>query len=382
MTLRPLAVAALSLLLFPALAHSAELTTANSKVKLKVGGFFYGAAHYDTNAGGSRPWLITVTEDSGRGSFSVDPYGTRLNFGIESQLENEAEAKGFLELDWGTVTSPRLRHAYVSLDFKNAVGLLVGQYWLPNMPIIPETFSPNAMLRQGNTWARTPQVSLFRTFGPVKGMLTLATSTGVTGSISQASTNTAKYALMEHALPAAIGQVAYQINPKSFVALAGGAWQPMVGYSNAEGPQSTKLTSWYSEAATQLGFGKLSLGAKFWYGQGAGLGTGVGQSIVMNDQNEATGITSMGGLASAKYAFHPKFSASLYAGIDDPEDTVEGVNLAIRRNLTVGGTAVYTAIEGGTLGLEVMNVTTTMYAGGNESPNNDTRASLVARYAF
>lgn len=382
MTLRPLTVAALSLLLFPALAHSLELTPPDAKVKLKVGGFLYGAAHFDQNAAGSRPWLITVTEESGRSGFSVEPYGTRLNFGVESKLEGTGEAKGFLELDWGTVSSPRLRHAYVSIDFQDTVGVLVGQYWLPNLPILPESYSPNALLRQGNAWARTPQLSVFRNFGPVKAMVTLAPTTGVTGSILQASTNTAKYALMEHALPAAIAQVAYQLNPKSFIALAGGAWQPMVGFTGASGPESTSLTSWYSEAATSLGFGKLTLGGKVWYGQGAGLGTGVGQSIVMNDANEAFGITSMGGLASAKYAFHPRFTAGLYAGFDDPQDTVEGVNLGIRSNLVLGGTAGFHVIDGGTLGLEVMHVNTNTFAGGTEAPSRDTRGSLIARYSF
>ena len=382
MSLRKLAVAVVSAVLVPTLAFAAEIPTGNDKLKVKVGGFLYGAAHYDQNQSASRPWLITVTEDTNRGGFSVDPYGSRFNFGIESQLQDDAQAKGFIELDWGTVSSPRLRHAYVALDFKDAVGVLVGQYWLPNLPILPETFSPNAMRMQGNAWNRSPQISLFRNFGPVKAMLTAASANAVTGGIVQGADNTSKYALQEQASPAGFLQLAYQINPKSVIAIAGGAWQPTVGFTGAEGPQTTKLTSWYSEIGTSVGFGKASLAAKAWYGVGAGLGTGINQSIVMNAENQATGIASMGGIASAKYAFNPKFSASLYTGLDDPQDQVDGVNLKIRRNLVVGGTAAYQVIEGGTLGLEVMNVTTTNLIAGENVPCNDARGSLIARYAF
>ncbi len=382
MSIRTLAAAIVSAVLVPTLALAADIPTGNENLKVKVGGFLYGAAHYDQNQSASRPWLISVSEDSSRGGFSVEPYGSRFNFGIESQLQENAQAKGFIEMDWGTITAPRLRHAYVSLDFKDAVGVLVGQYWLPNLPILPETFSPNAMRMQGNAWNRSPQLSLFRNFGPVKAMLTAASASAVTGGIVQGADNTAKYALLEQSAPAGFLQLAYQINPRSVVAVAAGAWQPTIGFTGAEGAQSVKLTSWYSEIGTSVGFGGATLAAKAWYGVGAGLGTGINQSIVMNAQNQATGITSMGGIASAKYAFSPKFSASLYAGLDDPQDEVDGVTLRIRRNLVFGGTAGYQVIEGGTLGVEVMNVTTTNLIAGEDVACNDARGSIIARYAF
>jgi len=112
------------------------------------------------------------------------------------------------------------------------------------------------------------------------------------------------------------------------------------------------------------------------------LNSGAGQALVVNAENDVTGIPALGGMLSAKYAFSPKFNASLYAGNEDPDDQVDGVNVTIQRNLTFGGTLGYALVDNAILGLEVMNVSTTMTTPAGAEDCNDLRSSLVARYSF
>lgn len=389
-------LAAVLALALPAVSAASELTNVESaKFKVKIGGFFYGMAHFDTNEGGSRPWLIVVDKKSNRGAFHVDPFGTRLNIGVESQIADSAVAKGFIEFDWGLngtstvgMFLPRLRHAYAAIEMANAVNILVGQFWLPNQVLVVDTFSPNNFLRQGNTWSRTPQLAVSKSFGPVKAALMLASTTGVTGSVSGVPSTLAG-ALVEHPLPAAFAQLTYNVMPKSWIAVTGGVAQPTVGFARAAGaptdtvvPDASGFTSIYADAATQLAFGPLTVGGKVAYGVGAGLGLGVGQSLVIDAENKAQGIPALAASISAKYTILPTLSLAAYFGIDDPTDVVAERSLAIRSNRTVGGVLTWTAVEGGVLGLEVMNVSTLRNVGTGFSTVGDLRASLVARYSF
>ena len=381
MTCRPLAV--LLLLALPTTASALELTTPDARVKLTVSGFLHGAAHADTNAAAGRPWLVTVGDETGRGGFSLDPYGSRLSFGVESRLDAaaEAKAKGVVELDWGSVATPRLRHAYVSIEGQG-LGVLVGQYWLPNLPISGDTFSPNGLVRQGNTYTRTPQLTVFRSFGPVKAMLTAATAGALTGTVVQRAEDTAKYSVVESALPAGFLQRAWQFAPKRTGALAGGAWRPTVGWTDGGELRTQRYTSLYAEAGANIGAGPLTFSTKLWTGRGGGLGSAVGQSVAMRDDGTAHPILSRGAMLSGRWAVTERLAASLYAGLDDPEDEVAGVAVPIRHNRVLGGTATLSVTEGGLVGAELMNVRTLMTTGAGKVPFFDTRLSLFARYSF
>lgn len=370
-----------ALLILPCTAFGADLVS-NESLKVKLGGFFYGAAHYDTNASATRPWLITVAGDSDRAAFSADPYGTRLNLSVESQAKETVQARGFVEMDWGTVTSPRLRHAYVSVDVPNVVGVLVGQYWLPNLPVNADTFSPNYMNKQGNAWSRTPQLTLFRNFGSLKAMVTVAQASAVAGSITRAPGIAGTYAYAEQALPVGFVQLAYSLNAKSFVSASAGTSRLLAAYSGTDLPSTTDAVTSYADVGTNLAFGNFSGGAKLFYSRGLGLGTGVGQSLVVDSAGEAAVVPSYGGIVSTKYAFTPAVFAAAYAGLDNPADTVRGVALPIRRNFTVGGNVGWNAVDGAQLALEVMRVATVNSTTAGAVTSSDVRGSLVGRYNF
>lgn len=379
-------LAALLALSLPAASQASELVNAEaSKFKVTLGGFFYGAAHFDTNAGATRPWLLTATTDADRQAFSVDPYGTRINLGITSQVKEDVQAKGFLEFDWGLTSGtslvPRLRHAYVSLDAPGAVGVLVGQFWVPNLPITADTYSPNFLSRQGNTWARAPQLTVFRSFGPLKAALTAAQTTAVSGALVKPAAQ--PHAFAEQALPTGVLQLSYSLNPKSFVSVAGGAGRLVTLSPGTDGTQVTENTgTYYAELGANLVFDALGVGAKVWYGKGGLMLSGVAQAAVLGADGTVEAIPARGGMLSARYTLTPAWAVGAYGGVDNPNDVVAGVVVPTQQNLVVGGNVGFTATPGATLALELMNVATKVGSAAGSQTHGDLRTSLVGRYAF
>jgi hypothetical protein len=364
-------------------AHAAEVANNDfMKFKVKVGGFFYGAVHYDTNSQAVRPWLNTVSGKGEGGALSLDPYGTRTNLAIESSITDESKATGFIEVDWAPVVGPRLRHAYVMLE-NPAVSILVGQYWLPYGTPGPDTYNPQWFFRQGNPYNRAPQFTLFRKFGPLTTSATLTTSNLLGGSIIKGNGASGSYALAEGFAPSGFMRLAYEFNGKSFVALTGGTGRVDANYSiQSEGRPRARVNSVFSELSTQLQFSPFSFSGKLFWGRSPGMGTAVGQTLVVDAEGQGRAIEVWGGYVSGKVALSPAWALALYSGIDDPQDEVAGVALPIRRNLTLGGQVNWTLLDGANLALEVMRVSTRVSSPEGEQDFDDLRSSIVARYAF
>jgi hypothetical protein len=354
-----------------------------SKFKVKLGGFFYGAVHYDTNAQASRPWLNVVSGKAPRGALSLDPYGTRTNLSIESTLSEERKAIGFLEVDWAPVTGPRLRHAYVALE-SPALSVLVGQYWVPYGTPGPDTYNPQWFFRQGNPYSRAPQLTVFRKLGQITSSVTLTTTTFLGGSVVKGNAATGSYALAEGIVPAGFLRLAYELEgKKGFVALTGGTGRIEATYSVAsEGRPRPKANSAFAELSTSLQFAPVSLSGKLFWGRGAGMGTAVGQTLVVDAESQGHSIQALGGYVSGKLALSSGWALALFAGLDDPTDEVSGVTVPIQRNLTLGGQANWSPLEGANLALELMQVSTRMASAEGAQHFNDLRSSLIARYAF
>lgn len=354
-----------------------------TKFKVKLGGFFYGALHYDSNSLASRPWLNVVSGRGARGALTLDPYGTRTNLAIESTLSEESKATGFLEVDWAPVTGPRLRHAYVMLETP-AVGVLLGQYWLPYGTPGPDTYNPQWFFRQGNPYSRAPQVTLFRKLGPFTSSVTLTTSTLLGGSVIKGNEGTGSYGLTEGISPAGFLRVARELEgKKGFVALTGGLGRAEASYSVAsEGRARPKVKTVFAELSAQVPLSSLSLTGKLFWGRSPGMGTAVGQTLVVDAEGQGRSIQVWGGFASGKLTLSQSWAVALFAGLDDPQDKVSGVTVPIQKNVTLGGQVNWSPLEGANLALELMRVSTRMASPEGAQDFRDLRSSLVARYAF
>lgn len=365
-------------------AEAAELANNEfTKFKVKLGGFFYGAVHYDSNAQASRPWLNVVSGEGRRGAMSLDPYGTRLNLSIESTSSEERKALGLIEFDWALISGPRLRHAYVTLSTPE-LSILVGQSWLPYGTPGPDTYNPQWFFRQGNPYTRAPQLTLLRKFGPVATSVTLTSTPLLGGSVIKGNEATGSYALAEGISPTGFLRMAYELEgKKGFVALTGGAGRVEAAYSVAsEARPHAKTRSAFAELSTHLQLAPVSLSGKVFWARSAGMGTAVGQTLVVDAEGRGRSIQSLGGFASGKVTLSSAWALALFAGLDDPRDSVSGVTVPIQRNLTLGGQVNWSPLEGANLALELMRVSTRMASPEGARDFNDLRSSIVARYAF
>ena len=366
-------------------AHASELANNEfMKFKVRLGGFFYGALHLDSNGAGNRPWLSQVAPRNDPAALSFEPYGTRTNLAIESNsaAEDPFKARALLEIDWGPVISPRIRHAYVQLDTP-LFSVLMGQSWVPTGTLGPDTYSPNFFNRQGHAFARAPQLSLWRSFGPVKGTLTLTSASLLGGAVIKGNGAAGTYALADTLAPTALLQVEYGFGEKSRVMLTGGVGRVEAVYSGTDSRPRASATTAYGELAGVLNLSALSLTAKAFYGLSPGMGTAVGQTLVVDASDAGAAIPVWGGFASARYVFDPRWSGAVYAGLDNPANSVAGVEVPVQRNLSFGGQVTWTVVEpGALLALEVVRVATVTVVSGAATEFDDVRASLIARYSF
>ncbi|MBI3181176.1 MAG: hypothetical protein HYZ28_03430 [Myxococcales bacterium] len=366
----------------PLVGSGAELANNEfAKFKVKLGGFIYGAVHYDSNDTGNRPWLNAVSKKGDRDILSFDPYGTRVNLTIETNASEAPKAKGFFEIDWGPVTAPRIRHAYVTADLP-ALSITVGQTWLPFTPVGPDTYNPMWFFKQGNAYIRAPQVTVSRAIGPVKASASLTSASVLGGSITKGNGASGTYSLAESLNPTGLLQLGYPVMGKGMVSVTGGLGRVDASYSGTDSRPRTGAETAYLELAVSLPVSILNISGKAFYQKGAGMGSGVGQTLVILPSDNAAPVSGGGGFLSVKAAATPNISAAAYAGLDDVKDDVGGVNVPIRRNLTIGAQATYSVVDGAIIAIELERVATLNATATGEEEYVDIRPSLVGRYSF
>lgn len=381
---KPLALVLALAACFPTRSDAAEIAIDEFTLfKLKLGGFFYGAAHFDSNSAANRPWVNVVGSNAGRGAFSFDPYGTRTNLGIESANSEGPKARGFLEIDWGPVTSPRIRHAYVAADYA-FLSVLIGQYWVPALIPGPDTYNPQWLFKGGNAYSRAPQLAVSAKFRSFKATALITSGSLLGGSVVKGNGAAGSYALTESVNLTGMLQLSYSFLGKGFVAVAAGAGRADANYLIAAGDRrpNTGAETAYGELAFSVPISILTVSGKIFHSVGMGMGTGVGQTLVVTASDRASPVRSWGGFLSLRASFTKAISTAAYLGIDDPFDTERGVAVPIRRNLTLGANVTYAITQGAVVALEVVRVATLTATATGEEEFTDVRPSLVARYSF
>ena len=106
----------------------------------------------------------------------------------------------------------------------------------------------------------------------------------------------------------------------------------------------------------------------------------MGQSVAIRSNGKARGIRSAGGFAEVGYAFTPAVDANVFYGVDNPENSVGGPALRIKKNETVGGNVFWAITRHFTAATEVQYVETS-YSQNNFNAD-DVRVTLAFFFSF
>ena len=354
--------------------------------KLKLGGFFYGAAHYDTNNTAVRPWVNQVLGPTTQGALSFDPYGTRTNLSVETTNSEGPKANALLEIDWAPVATPRIRHAYAVVQ-TGYVDVLLGQYWVPFGTPGPDTYNPMWFSKQGNSYSRAPQLTLSRGLGPVDVSVTALAASMISGTIVKGNGAAGTYAYSDGPTPAGFLRVAYPFaQKKGFVSLTGGAGKLSAAYKTGSATDAARptanVTTLFGELAFSVPVSILTITGKAFLGSGSGLGTGVGQTMVIAADDTGSAIPVRGGFLSVKAKLTDQFVAGVSFGDDDPVNEVSGVVIPIYNNTSFGAEFTWLATTNALLALEWEHVATTNSTASGAATYPNERFSLVSKFSF
>ncbi len=173
-----LAIGALGLAA-PGMATAADLA---EKTQVEVSGKIVGAVIADSDVSGmgvnNLPnALYGASEEP---SVAIDTTLTRLNFGTDTQLDNDESIKSFVSVDFNGSNNGnmdlRFREAYVNWRFGNG-SLLVGQTWSTLMDLnrFPDTLLEPTL--SGVVFTRQPMVRWSQSFGTFRYDVALESGT-------------------------------------------------------------------------------------------------------------------------------------------------------------------------------------------------------------
>jgi hypothetical protein len=255
-------------------------------------------------------------------AFGPDVAGARTSADLEFDF-----AGGFPNTWNGTVQGlARLRTGTVRLDWGNT-SIVAGQdslFFVPLAPTSLATLATPALSYSGNLWAWTPQVRVehrIRFSDTSNVELQAGILDSLTGDFPQTTTYRYPSWGEESGQPAYATRISW--NQRAFgrnLAIGFGGY-----YARQDWGFSRIVNGWAGTTDVTLPLGKLfEFTGEFYRGRAvAGLGGGIGQSVLLNGQffTPATtirGLDSMGGWAQLKFKPKPKFEFNAALGLDNP----------------------------------------------------------------
>ena len=377
---------------------AAPLRMSRPGLEAEVYGFLTTQAFYETAHTSDRflnvvPFTSAVRE---RGATQFNVNASRLGLRVNaSGLEDpfRLSVRGRLELDFDTPDGGlRIRHAYTELSHP-MVDLLIGQTWSVVGQLNPDTINNDNLFNLGNLYERLPQIRLGREFELDSGRLRLEVATldffgsyaqgpidGVPLAVQQPAFSS--YALVSSGLPQLQGRIAWWPRSDSSayaaLALSGGT----VEVKNAGGGRQTVVHLLTTAELALPSWGPFRLSAELFYGQAPGFNAGVGQIVAIGLDGEAHAIRSWGGFVQLAYEVNDRLRCNLLYGIDDPENRVGGLEVAIARNQTGLANCFYEMRPFLELGLEIQGVETLWRADQARTSARDLRVTPAIYFWF
>ncbi len=310
-----LAVALCLCLAVPAMAAGENVW---SKYNMQLYGRVKMDYTYDTARFNNYNDFVGVVADSlgnpdwNNDSTNFNPRDTRFGFSATHEA-GDWVGKGRLEIDFygtnaGNNLIPRMRLGYIDLANKSmGTSVRAGQDWIPVSQLHPSTIDFGILSAAGNLWWRVPQFTVRQKLGDFEilgsAMLHRRTDTG-----------------SETRMPWILGRLAYP-----FEAFDGKHMLAFGGGFQKDTDQSTKddIDRWVAAGEFKFIFGPLLLKGEAWTGQGIGAHFLRYQLDAVDDPNDPTktrALNAWGGWVDLTYKIMPRWSVTVGAGIDDPDD--------------------------------------------------------------
>ncbi len=243
-------------------------------------------------------------------STNFNPRDTRFGFWA-AHKEGNWLVKGRFEIDFygdnnGNNLIPRMRLAYANItNVSTKTSVLIGQDWIPIARLNPSTIDFGILTAAGNLWWRVPQVTVRqKAFDNVEVLVSL---------MKHRRTNTAS----EDRMPWVLGRIAYTggiLGAGNMVALGAGYRHASYGTNNSDNFDRYLVVGEWKFAFLDK---KLIFKGEAWWGKG------IGRNFLRYDLDVArdgSAAEAYGGWADLTWKFAPRWSATIGAGFDNPNN--------------------------------------------------------------
>ena len=289
-------------------------------------------------------------------STNFNPRDTRFGFWA-AHKEGNWLVKGRFEIDFygtnaGNNLIPRMRLAYASItNVSTKTNLLIGQDWIPIARLNPSTIDFGILTAAGNLWWRVPQITLRqKAFDNFEFLVSLMKHRRMdTGS--------------EDRMPWVLGRIAYTggiLGAGNMVAVGAGYRHASYGTNNSDNFDRYLVVGEWKFALLEK---KLIFKGEAWWGKG------VGRNFLRYDLDVArdgSAAEAYGGWADLTWKFAPRWSATIGAGFDNPNDddmpAVAAMNdRQFTKNTQYYANVWYQLTKPLKLGFEVIHIETERY---------------------
>ncbi|MEI6651236.1 MAG: hypothetical protein WCL42_01515 [Chlorobiaceae bacterium] len=372
---------------------STPLVSTASGTNVQFYGFARFDASYDTGQiypGNIALWAQPKTAGQNDAEWNLTGGATRLGLNLSGPDTEALKLTGNIEFDFLTSVStennqtPRLRHGYLKAYWPASdFSIIAGQTWDVISSLIPFVDDPAIMWDAGNIGSRHPQVRFTKGFQAGK-KAHIEVAAAASRTIGEKNNTTAIIATdpgKDAGMPTLQGRIAYSApllvkNQPATVGISGHYGQEEWDTDPA-GAHKT-LDSWSCNLELTMPIcPKMTLAGEYFTGSNlddyyGGILQGVNTSTMKE-------IRSNGGWAALRFAFNPKTSFSLGAGIDDPNNSDLSTATARTKNQTIFGALVNKLTPNLILGLQLAQWKTDYY---NGDRGNTLRAQSSLTYKF
>ncbi len=289
-------------------------------------------------------------------STNFNPRDTRFGFWA-AHKEGNWLVKGRFEIDFygtnaGNNLIPRMRLAYASItNVSTKTSVLIGQDWIPIARLNPSTIDFGILSAAGNLWWRVPQLTVRqKAFDNFEFLVSLMKHRRRdTGS--------------EDRMPWLLGRVAYSggiLGAGNMVAIGAGYRHASYGTNNSDNFDRYLVVGEWKFAFLDK---KLIFKGEAWWGKGIGRNFLRYELDVARDGSAAE---AYGGWADITWKFAPRWSATIGAGFDNPNNSdmppvTEMSDRQFTKNTQYYANVWYQLTRPLKLGFEVIHVETERY---------------------
>lgn len=357
-----------------------EMKVLEDRYKVNFYGFINPAVTWDSRGSKGVDWAFAdPNADHEEHAYGVNVRNTRFGLDLSTLVEDGIQAGGKAELDFvdgqedgGFPKSIRIRHMYADVDVMG-LNFLVGQTWTFVHQIEPATLNTTNLFGQGHIYDRVPQVRITKEIDGFRFALQALTQQQGLGALvgPGAAASSIKFDQPNWQLEAH-----YRVGDGplkgAIVGIGGSIGSVLVETSAGTDHVAHRAVAAEGYVPFRVGPVTLSLAAKGWIGKGAGYGTAADQFAVVDALGEPESIDSIGGfidggVALGKLSFH-----AIY-GVDDPDNTVNGVPVDRKHNWTFVTNLSYALTKAVDVGVEFQRVETKFRSGlsdNSEDSNN------------